>query len=154
MTTTFSPVPGATSRGSSTCSPAKGHKPEFTGGLEARLLTFWAARRMRSLSPESLFFAYDHGDSLDDLRRAAYILGESGFAMNQHRERCYVLVGYKGDTMEEAERRIKDVWDLGFLPMAMLYRGKDGYRDPRWMKFQSIWVNPARVRAVVKELSN
>jgi len=125
-------------------------RPEFTGGLEAARLTPWIATRLRALRPKSLFFAYDDAGDLAPLEKAAGILADAGIKMNRHVARCYVLIGYKRDTQEKAEKRLRTAWDLGFLPMAMLYRGEDGRQDQRWRKLKTIWANPSRTRAVAR----
>ena len=43
--------------------------------------------------------------------------------------------------MEAAEKRAKQIMELGFLPFAMLYRGEDGKTDREWRKFQREWAN-------------
>lgn len=47
------------------------HKPQFVGGLEAKLLTKEMATRLKELKPRSLFFAYDTPDDLEALKLAA-----------------------------------------------------------------------------------
>ncbi|MFH1604497.1 MAG: hypothetical protein ABIH03_11385, partial [Pseudomonadota bacterium] len=59
--------------------------------------------------------------------------------------RCYVLCGWPKDSKEAAEKRLRDVLALGIVPMAMLWRDKDGKREPTWRRFQRIWARPASV---------
>lgn len=40
-------------------------RPQFTGGLEAKLLTPYYAKRLYELRPKSVYFAYDTPDDLD-----------------------------------------------------------------------------------------
>ncbi|TRZ72908.1 MAG: radical SAM protein [Bacteroidetes bacterium] len=119
-------------------------KPEFTGGLEAKLLTKELAKQLKELNPESLFFAYDTKDDLDPLINAGELLREAGYSKNNHRLRCYVLVGYPADRLDKAEKRLLQAYDAGFLPMSMLYRDKSGSRDPFWIKFNNEWANPVK----------
>lgn len=118
------------------------HRPRFTGGLEAKLLTLDMAARLKSLNPACMFFAYDTPDDLEPLLQAGQYLLSSGFTRKSHILRCYVLVGYKGDTIENAEARIRQTWKAGFMPMAMLYRDKKGERPALWKAFQRQWANP------------
>ena len=67
---------------------------------------------------------------------------------------CYVLIGYRGDTFEKAERRLMDTMKAGFLPYAMLYMGEKGERDPDWMRFQREWLRPAITGSKMKEIWN
>ncbi len=121
-------------------------RPEFTGGLDARFLTSWHAEKLRSLKPETLFFAYDAPNSthhsLIELKRAMGLLKHAGFTTAGHRVRCYVLVGYPGDDKILAEQRLRAVMDLEYFPMAMLYQNKRGEVAEGWRGFQRRWARP------------
>lgn len=118
------------------------NKPQFVGGLEAKLLTRNMADRLKELKPESLFFAYDTLDDLMPLRQAGMYLTDAGFTRVSHDLNCYVLCGYKGDTFENAEYRMWETWKAGFVPMAMLYRDFKGEVSKTWKQFQREWANP------------
>ena len=117
-------------------------KPSFAGGLEAALLTESIAARLRKLKPKSLFFAYDTTNDLEPLYEAGRMLLDAGFTKASNTLRCYVLIGFKGDTEEKALKRLKQSWDAGFMPFAMLYRDKNGNFSDNWKKFQRQWANP------------
>jgi len=116
-------------------------RPEFTGGLEAKILTFKDAEQLFELKPKSMFFAYDTPDDLEPLIQAGEHLRSAGFKKNNHVARCYVLCGYKGDTFENAEKRMRQAWAAGFFPMAMLYSDFEGKYSVDWKKFQRHWAN-------------
>ncbi|MDR2903615.1 MAG: hypothetical protein LBU77_03815 [Clostridiales bacterium] len=59
-----------------------------------------------------------------------------------HVAACYVLIGYKGDTFEEAEKRLKQTMAAGFFPYAMLYRDTDGNIEKDWAIFHREWCRP------------
>ena len=118
------------------------HKPQFTGGLEAALLTPTMAQRIHELHPQSLFFAYDTPNDLDPLVEAGKMLIEAGFTKSSNSMRCYVLCGYKGDTFEKAQTRMGEAWRAGFMPMAMLFRDLEGKYSTDWRRFQRQWANP------------
>lgn len=117
-------------------------RPEFTGGLEAARLNKWNAGRLALLRPKQLFFAYDTPNDLEPLREASRLLENVGLNTG-HKLRCYVLCGYPRDTFDAALKRMKETLEVGFTPMAMLYRDKIGRRDPEWRKFQREWARPA-----------
>ena len=117
------------------------HRPQFVGGLEAKLLTPERAVQLKELHPKSLYFAYDTPDDLEPLQQAGRYLLNAGFTKESNEMKCYVLIGYKGDTFEKAQERIKQTWDAGFFPMAMLYRDKKGDYDKDWRRFQGQWAN-------------
>ena len=122
---------------------------EFTGGLEAARLKTWHVQALRELKPKQLFFAYDTPDDLEPLRMAGKMLIEGGFTTASHALRCYVLCGW-GETFAEAEKRMFEAMDAGFMPMAMLYRDNEGNRDPEWMRWQRLWARPKIINGQIR----
>jgi hypothetical protein len=128
---------------------------EFTGGLEALALQDYQVELLASLKPRpNMFFAYDPGDEFETLRSAASRLLESGFTAASHRMRVYVLIGYPKDTFDLAEKRLRQMIDIGFTPMAMLWRPETPSQerrapDPTWRAFQRRWARPAIIHANV-----
>jgi hypothetical protein len=127
-------------------------RPQFAGGLEAKLLTQEMAARLMELKPESIYFAYDTPDDYDPLVQAGKYLQNAGFKKENHVAKCYVLIGYKGDTFEKAEKRLYQTWEAGFMPFAMLYRDFKGQYDAEWKKFQREWANHYIVGYKLKQL--
>ena len=127
------------------------YKAQFRGGLEAQLLTEENARLLRFIKPSRMYFAYDTPDDLIPLQRAGEILRSVGFTSASHILCAYVLCGYKHDTMQAADRRMKETISAGFMPYAMLWRGKDGKCDEAWGPFQRSWVRPSIVGAKMKK---
>ena len=126
---------------------------EFTGGLEAaRLHKSWAYQ-LRTLRIKQLFFAYDTPDDLEPLQKAGEMLLDAGFTTQSHTLRCYVLCGYKGDTVKAATKRMIQTIDAGFTPMAMLWRRDDGYRNPDFIggNFQREWSRPSIIYGKIKQ---
>ena len=120
---------------------------EFIGGLEASLLRDWHIKLMMGISIKQIFFSYDMPDDLEPLIIAGKKLRDAGF--NSNKLRCYVLIGFKGDTFEKAEKRLRETWDAGFLPFAMLYT-ETGKYDKQWRRFQRLWTRPAATKAILK----
>jgi hypothetical protein len=57
-------------------------------------------------------------------------------------------MGYQGDTLEDAERRLRRVKDIGVCPMAMLYRDMSGaiiQPERDWKRLQRLWSRPALI---------
>lgn len=115
----------------------------FGGGLEAARLKDWHVEALRELKPKEMFFAYDTPQKYEPLVKAGKKLLRAGFTTASHVLRCYVLIGYQGDTFEKTEKRLIEAFKAGFIPMAMLYRDYEGKRDVKWMKFQRVWARPA-----------
>jgi hypothetical protein len=137
----------------------QGRRVGFTGGLEALALEDYQVELLASLTPRpNMFFAYDPGDAFETLAHAARRLLDAGFTRQSHRLRCYVLIGYPKDTFEQAKVRLKQMTDIGFTPMAMLWRPETPSQEKHrpsdgWASFQRRWARPAiipRARRIKK----
>lgn len=119
-------------------------KAEFTGGLEAEILKDWHVDLLAELKPRRLFFAYDTPNDYEPLLIAVKKIFDAGVMSKASNScRCYVLIGYDGDTFSKAEKRLRAVLSTGAFPMAMVWRGEDGKRSPDWIKFAWPWSRPA-----------
>lgn len=127
-------------------------RPEFTGGLEAKLLKRWHVERLHEIKARRMYFAYDTPNDHDPLVAAGKLLREAGFKVNAHSMACYVLIGRKGDTMAKAEKRLMDTVKAGFYPYAMLYRDKVGDTELSWRRFQREWLLPKIVGTKMREV--
>lgn len=121
-------------------------RPEFTGGLEAARLRDWHVDLLARLKPKQVFFAYDTPDDWEPLVVAAGKMREAGFTPASKSVRAYVLIGFPGDAMAAADKRLHATLALGVLPMAMLWRDRTGDRDAEWMRFQRPWTRAAITR--------
>ncbi len=114
------------------------HKARFTGGLEAARFTNEIAYRLLALRPrfQVVFFAYDRPQDKVQLGRAFGIIRElTGWSagMMRHRVSCYVLVGFGGDTIADAERRCAWVIGQDVRAFPMYYRDENYSRQtPDW----------------------
>ena len=123
---------------------------KFTGGLEASRITGKIAEQIRGLKIRRLYLAYDHPSRLKSVKKAYQILVKY---FSRESLGCYVLIGHNGDSMDKAEGRLRQIWDLGGMPFAMLYRNRAGeYPQPEkeWRRFQRSWCRPAAIRATMK----
>lgn len=114
----------------------------FSGGLEPALLQQWQADLLREVNPARIYTDYDTKDDLEPLIEMGKKLQNAGFRHSAHSMCCYVLIGYDGDSFEDAEKRLNQTIEAGFVPYAMLYRGEDGKYDPDWRRFQREWCRP------------
>jgi hypothetical protein len=126
------------------------HPVEFTGGLEAARLTDDHVALLWNLRPAQMFFAYDTPDDLEPLIEAGKKLRYANFTRKHMR--CYVLIGWPKDTFDRAQKRLLEAWDVGFMPMAMLWKNNNGDEDKEWRRFQRLWARPAATKQVVKSL--
>jgi hypothetical protein len=128
------------------CQP---HRASFLGGLEAKRMRPWVAEALHRLRPEQMFFAYDTPDDLEPLIMAGKTLADAGFAARSNPLRCFVLSGYRGDTFEKAERRMREAWSAGFMPFAMVFADRGGEQDPAWRSWSRQWCRPAITRRLL-----
>lgn len=124
-------------------------RAQFTGGLEAKLLKSWHVALLKDLNPIQVFFAYDTPNDFEPLVEATKLCKEHGW-LNREIHRCYCLIGFKGDTFEKAEKRLRQIVSLGMYPMAMLYRGPGENLTSDWKRFQRNWTRPACIYMKLK----
>lgn len=126
---------------------------EFSGGLEALSLQDYHVDTLASMKPRpNLFFAYDPGDAFETLESAARRMIEAGFTAASHRLRTFVMMGYPKDTLELAEKRLRQMTDIGFTPFAMLWKPETASQmkyapGPDWKRFQKTWARPAIIHS-------
>jgi hypothetical protein len=97
-----------------------------------------------------MYFAYDTPDDYEPLVDAGRLLRDGGISKASHSARCYVLLGYPGDTFTGAEKRLREAWAAGFFPFAMLYRNTQGETNREWSRFQRQWVRPQIIAQQLK----
>jgi len=116
----------------------------FAGGLDARLLKEWHIKLFDTIKINQIWFSCDLPHHIQYIYKIAPML--SHYPLNK--KRCYVLVGYNGENQEQAELRLNDIFNIGFLPFAQHYRAiNDKHTDPRWAKFLKKWCRPAAIKA-------
>lgn len=97
----------------------------------------------------------DTKDDLEPLREMGRLLREVGITEQSNALACYVLVGYEGDTLENAEERCREAMEAGAMPFAMLYRDESGRApDKEWRRFQREWANRIIVGRKLKDYRN
>lgn len=124
---------------------------EWVGGIEAKILQPWQAELMKEANTRRIYCAYDTPDDLEPLIAAGKIFRDAGFTVTSNTCMCYVLIGYKGDTFEAAEKRLYQAIDAGFMPFAMLFKDKNGTTDEVWRRFQREWAAPQIVGTKVRK---
>lgn len=132
------------------------HSIRFSGGLEAKRIKYEIVKRLRSLRIKELWLSYDHDGAINDLVKVSYLLRKY---FKRDKLRCYVLIGFKDDTIKKAEQRLVKAWELGFLPFAMRYRTPNTnwedtflFKDRSWNLFTRTWTRPAAIKTKMKQL--
>ncbi|MFA5424934.1 MAG: hypothetical protein WC374_13855 [Phycisphaerae bacterium] len=118
---------------------------DFAGGLEAARITDSVVDKLRGLSVKQLWIAYDDSGRWSLVLRAIERLKQH---FPQRKIRCYVLIGYGDDTLDKAEGRLRQVFDAGGLPFAMLY--SPGHTEQKWKLLQRTFTRPAATLAYMK----
>jgi hypothetical protein len=117
---------------------------DFNGGLEARRFTDWHRQQLDTLKIHHLWFA-------SDLPGSEIWLEEVGNLLSHYpywKKRCYVLIGYKKETVLQAEKRLNRIYELGFLPFAMLHQEiQKRSWTKEWDALQRKWCRPAAYRS-------
>lgn len=95
-----------------------------------------------------MYFAYDMPDDREPFIEAMKMLDRHG--VRRSSRYCYCLIGYKGDTFEAAEKRLREIWKFGATPYAMLYRDEEGKTSYEWRMFQRQFARPAIAHSILK----
>ena len=122
------------------------HRADLRGGLEAKRMTDRIAMMIAEIRPVQVWFAYDEEEDWQPLVDAVRMLRRHD-ARGGRWLRAYCLIGYPGDTIDAADKRLSECCALGVMPMAMLYRDARGAKDPIWARFQRGWVRGPAVGA-------
>jgi len=119
----------------------------FPGGLDSRLINDEIADDLRSLRINQLFLSADYKEAIKPLRKAVAKL-----KIPRDKLRCYVLIGYNGETYDQALERLFDVFEAGCLPFAQLYQPPDKFikYNATWRHLARQWSRPAITKAVNK----
>ncbi|MCX5699607.1 MAG: hypothetical protein NTX01_07910 [Candidatus Omnitrophica bacterium] len=124
---------------------------EFKGGLEKYRITEKIAEDLRGLKIKTLWLACDQPSGIKALRKAVKILHKSGFTQNHIY--CFVLIG---DDLIENESRLREVYKIGAMPFAQLFRNKDNSisYSKEFKQFARKWSRPAIIKTVMEETKN
>jgi hypothetical protein len=121
----------------------------FAGGIDARLVDDWIVEQLQSITVKELFLAADTEAALHPLEKALDKLS----ALGRNKLRVYVLIAYGDETINEAESRLEQVWELGGLPFAQLYQPPDHFIEysRKWKNLARCWSRPAIMRAMHRD---
>lgn len=127
----------------------KQYRVNLKGGIDARLLKDEDIDAIRSLRLKELWTAYDSPDnklaSLSAIRRFR------AAGLSARKIRCYVLIGYKDDTPDDALGRLMDTYNAGSYPFAQLFDGYDGREYKAFKALQHTWTRPACFKTFMNE---
>jgi hypothetical protein len=107
-------------------------------GLEAKFFKPWHIDLLLEIKIAQIFFAYDTPDDFEPLVHAVDLLRDTRL-YDKRKLRCYVLIGYPGDTFSRAIARLEAVKALGVTPFAMPYRPDSGEIADGWSRLGRLW---------------
>lgn len=123
------------------------HPAEFKGGLDATLLTESHRSLFDEIRIKEMWLACDTSAGIKPLERAAKILD----GISQNKRFCYTMIGYNGETLADAEKRLEHVYNLGFFPFAQLYQTEKRREYPQeWKTLARTWSRPAAFKTYMK----
>jgi len=123
---------------------------KFSGGLDIDYLKKWHVGWLHFFRLDEIWVAFDSDQAVqDNLAKAKELLADFSI----EKKRAYVLIGYGDDTPSAARRRLETVYQAGFLPFAMPYKGPDaefkwcaGAGLQPWKDLVRHWSRPAIYR--------
>ena len=120
------------------------NKPvKFSGGLDPRLLRPWHVALLDEIKIDEMWFSCDYPGAEKPLERVAQLVAR--YPINKRR--AFVLIGFNGERLKDAEKRLETVYGLEFLPFAQLYQGKQLKTYSRdWQRLARKWSRPAAYR--------
>jgi hypothetical protein len=125
----------------------------FSGGLDAELFQKDHAALLKTIRWKQAFFACDYPGAVKNITRVGRYLSD----IPRNKKRCYVLIGFNGETTQQAQKRLEAVWDSGFLPFAMLYRPSSEIskvtHTNEWRTLQRNFSRPAITKAIMNATS-
>ena len=121
----------------------------FSGGLQASFVTDGIAEELRQVRIDTVFLAADTVASLKPLERAVERLA----FLPRRKLRCYMLLAYGGESIQQAEERLEAAWQIGAMPFAQLFQPPEMWIDypPEWKALARKWSRPAAMAATHKE---
>lgn len=119
----------------------------FNGGLDKHYLKEWHVPYFDWILIGELWWACDQAEDMRWLERAKEMFSH----VSLEKMRCYTMIGYDGETLAEAEKRIETVYEMGFLPFSQLYQPPE-FNVPmkvygaEWKALNRKWSRPAAYR--------
>lgn len=122
----------------------------LSGGLDADMFTEWHRDLLATIRLQFAWFAADHMGAMDNLASVGKLMA----SFPRQKKRAYVLIGYQGESITQADKRLRQVFNMGFDPMAMLYRddsmGLNAWTSD-WRRLAKLWSRPAAYRSMMKD---
>jgi hypothetical protein len=122
----------------------------FSGGLDARLLRPWHIDLLKSIKVAQMFFACDSPEMVSRITDISVMLKD--FPLKK--KRCFVLVGFDGDSICNAEGRLIAVSKAGYFPYAMRYQDMTNEKKhaDEFSRLARIWSRPRITGSIMNNL--
>lgn len=117
---------------------------KFSGGLDKHFLKPWHVPFFDSIPIDELWWAVDEPGDMRWIRRVKELFAH----VPMRKMRCYTMIGYGNETLAEAEKRIEEVFELGFMPFTQLYQPPNAKEPTKvygadWKAVARKWSRPA-----------
>jgi hypothetical protein len=115
---------------------------DFAGGLDAQLLKQWHIDEFKKLKVKHFWFSCDYPEHLKYFDKVRDLMADFKY----WQKRCYVMIGFNGELIYQAKKRLESIYEMGFLPFAMLHQDKGHKKQPwtpEWDALQRKWCRPA-----------
>lgn len=126
----------------------------FSGGFELMRIKDWIIEELRNLNIRNIWLSYDVPSTDKHLIKTVNKLKKY---FNRNQIHCYVLIGYYGDTIEKADKRLRRAWEIGTFPFAQRYRTlsldwRESFlqKEKGWSQLQRAWNRPAITKSIMK----
>ena len=115
----------------------------FSGGLDPTLFNETHRRLIDKIKIKELWFSCDSQKAIKPLIEIAEMLRD----ISIEKKRCFVLMGFDGESIVDAQHRVEKVYEIGFLPFAQLYRGNNEiHYSKEWKRLSRKYARPAAYR--------
>jgi len=117
---------------------------KFSGGLDSDFFSDWHRKLIDSIKIDELWFSCDTYGQIKKIEKLKSILN----GIPQNKLRCFVLIGFDNESIDDAEYRLEKIHELGFLPFSQLYQPqiKKSY-SMKWRSLARKWSRPAAYRS-------
>ena len=123
----------------------------FKGGLDTSILNEWHRKLLDQIRLKEIWVACDTPSAIKTLQKASRVLD----GIKMYKKFCFVLIGFNNETQLEAEKRLEQVYNLGFLPFAQLYQPEKRIEySKEWKSFARTWSRPAAFKTYMKNKAN
>jgi hypothetical protein len=118
----------------------------FNGGLDVDFITDEHVDLLKSIKIGEMWFACDYPGAERSLEKIRNYFPD----LSPRKMKCYTMIGFDGESIKTAKKRLETVYHMGFEPFAALYQSPDPRKnryDSAWRKLAKTFSRPAAMKA-------